>query len=96
MHVKNNDITPATSQNYNDILSLTNCTLLTADTILWCKKIPFQTDYFVSFSIENNYNPLPLLSFVCPTYPPAHPLYLIYTLLIPWLLPYVNLTYTNS
>jgi len=36
MHIQNNDITPATSQNYTyGIPSLTNSTLLTADTT-WC------------------------------------------------------------
>ena len=39
-----------------DILSLIKSTLLTADNFLWCKIIPFSTDYFVSFSIENNHN----------------------------------------
>jgi hypothetical protein len=55
MHIHNNDITPATSQNY-DILPLTNFTLLTADTNL----------YFIFFSTEKKYNPLLL---PCPVFP---------------------------
>jgi hypothetical protein len=38
MNIQNNNMKPATSQYYDDILSLTNSTLLTADMILMYKK----------------------------------------------------------
>ena len=41
---------------------------------------------FFSFSIRKKYNPLLLQCPLCPTKPPVHPLNLIYTVLIPWLL----------
>jgi hypothetical protein len=59
MRAQNKDITPAISENYiDDILSLTNSTLLTADTILRCtKKSCSQLMIFLSFSTETNIIP---------------------------------------
>ena len=49
-----------------DILSVTNSTLLTADIILWCTKILFQTDGFHFLFHKKKYNllflPSPLVS----------------------------------
>ena len=67
-----------------DTLSLTNSSLSTADSILWCTKILFPNYDFHFFFRKKNCNPLLLLCPLCPTYPPAHPLNLIYILLIPW------------
>jgi len=75
MHIQNNDITPATS----DILSLINSTLLTADTILGCKKFCSQLIFF-SFSIEKN---TIFCSYISPFVPPKlHVLNLIISYLV--------------
>ena len=42
----------------HNILSLTNPTLLTADTILWCTKNLFPIDDFCFLFHRKNYNPL--------------------------------------
>jgi len=61
------------------ILSLINCTILTADTILWRTNNPVRNWwFFFPFFIEKKYNPLLLQCPLCPTSPTVHPLNLIY------------------
>ena len=50
-----------------DTLSLTNSTLLIADTILWCTKILFPVEDFHFLFHRKHYNPLLLLCPLCPT-----------------------------
>jgi hypothetical protein len=46
MHFQNKILHQRTLRTIYDTLSLTNTTVLTADTILWCTEILFQTDDF--------------------------------------------------
>ena len=97
MYIQNNDITQRLLRTTYGILSLTNSTLWTVDTILWCTKNPLPSWCF-SFpchrkkksTISCSYS----ASFVPPN--PPTPTKYICTSLIPWLLTSVNLTYTGS
>jgi len=61
-----------------DNLSLTNSTLFNAYNILWRIKNLFPIDDYHFLSHRRNHNPLLLLCPLCPTWPPAHLLHLIY------------------
>jgi len=51
-HIHKNDITSATSNIYNGIISLIKSTLLIAYLILWCTKNFFQLVILVSFPLK--------------------------------------------
>jgi len=78
------DQRPFSALNY--ILSLTNSTPLTADTILWCTKILFQINDFLFLYHRKMYDLLLLLCLFYSANTPVHTLNLIYILPNPWLL----------
>ena len=69
MHIQNNDITPATSQNYIWHPITKKLYTLTADTVRWCTKILFPID-FRFLSIKKNTIPW---SYSAPFVPPNTP-----------------------
>ena len=81
IHIQNNDATPATSQDYiwHPIATKLNCWYYS----VVYKKSCSQVMIFVFFSIEQIIIPC---SYCAVIVPPAHPVNVIYILLIPWLL----------
>ena len=77
MRIPSDDITLATSQPHRyDILSLTNFSLLTVDTILLCTKVLFQICDFHSLYHRRKLNPLLFQCLFCPCTPTESNVYL--------------------